>query len=88
MFYPSIASHSMNGILIFIGVLFVLFNFKKIRSLDAYHMLIVLLLFSITMGIHGISHLLLESEYQYVPLNLWKLPKKDMNCPCMKMHMK
>jgi hypothetical protein len=27
------------------------------------------------MGVHGLSHLFLEKEYNYVPFNLWKLPK-------------
>ena len=65
----------LNGLLIFIAVIYVLFNLPKIQTLDTYNVLIVILLFSIAMGVHGLSHLFLEKEYNYVPFNLWKLPQ-------------
>lgn len=75
MYYPSIMAHMLNGLLIFIAVIYVLFNLPKIQTLDTYNVLIVILLFSIAMGVHGLSHLFLEKEYNYVPFNLWKLPQ-------------
>ena len=75
MYYPSIMAHMLNGLLIFIAVIYVLFNLPKIQTLDTYNVLLVILLFSIAMGVHGLSHLFLEKEYNYVPFNLWKLPK-------------
>jgi hypothetical protein len=74
MYYPSIMAHILNGLLLFAAVVYVLFNFQKTQSLDTYNVLIVILLFSIAMGVHGLSHLFLEKEYNYVPFNLWKLP--------------
>lgn len=75
MYYPSIMAHMLNGLLLFTAVVYVLFNLPKIQTLDTYNVLIVILLFSIAMGVHGLSHLFLEKEYNYVPFNLWKLPK-------------
>ena len=75
MYYPSIMAHMLNGLLIFIAVIYVLFNLPKIQTLDTYNVLLVILLFSIAMGVHGLSHLFLEKEYNYVPFNLWKLPQ-------------
>lgn len=75
MYYPSIMAHMLNGLLLFTAVVYVLFNLPKIQTLDTYNVLIVILLFSIAMGVHGLSHLFLEKEYNYVPFNLWKLPQ-------------
>ena len=75
MYYPSIMAHMLNGLLLFTAVVYVLFNFQNAQSLDTYNVLIVILLFSIAMGVHGLSHLFLEKEYNYVPFNLWKLPQ-------------
>jgi hypothetical protein len=75
MYYPSIMAHMLNGLLLFTAVVYVLFNLPKIQTLDTYNVLLVILLFSIAMGVHGLSHLFLEKEYNYVPFNLWKLPK-------------
>ena len=75
MYYPSIMAHMLNGLLLFTAVVYVLFNFQKTQSLDTYNTLVVILLFSISMGVHVLSHLVLEKEYNYVPFYLWKLPK-------------
>ena len=68
MSYPSMMAHMMNGALLFVCVLFVIAYYPKILSLDAYRQLILLLLFTLALGLHGISHLLLEKEYHYNPL--------------------
>lgn len=74
MYYPSIMAHMLNGLLLFTAVVYVLFHSQQTQSLDTYSALVVILLFSIAMGVHGLSHLFLEKEYDYVPFNLWKLP--------------
>ena len=66
--YPSILAHMMNGMLLFASVVFVIAYFPKLYALDAYRKLILLLLFTTALGLHGISHLLLEKEYHYNPL--------------------
>ena len=73
MFYPSIMGHILNGLLLFASLLFVVFYFKRLQTLDTYRILILLLVSSIAVGIHGISHAILEKEYGYFSLDLANL---------------
>jgi hypothetical protein len=74
--YPSILSHTAGGGLMVLSVLFAIYNFSKLRSLDTFKILLLLLMFSLVVSVHGLSHLGLESEYQYTPFNLWKFSGK------------
>lgn len=86
MVYPSILSHLASGAVLFASVVFGILYFSKLRSLDTYRMFVLLFLFSLVLAVHGISHLLLEKEYHYIPFHLWKLPSptNPTECPCMK----
>ncbi len=85
MRYPSIMAHEFGGLIVMAAVVYAVINISNIQKLDIYHTLVLILLFSMVMALHGVSHLLLEKEYNYVPLNLWQLPKrKAIICPCMK----
>jgi len=70
MIIPSILAHILNGLLILLIVIFGAVNFKKLYTLDTYHILILLLLFAILVGIHGISHRGLETTYGWSPLKI------------------
>lgn len=72
MVYPSLISHIFNGVLLFTGLIFIVLNFSKIRSFETYRILIILLIASIAIGVHGISHLLLEKTYGYNPLDIYR----------------
>jgi uncharacterized membrane protein YfcA len=67
MFFPSMIASAISGILIFIA--FLLFFKKNKDKQDKQEkqgkQQIILLLFSIAIGIHGISHLGLEYIYHY-----------------------
>jgi hypothetical protein len=85
MFYPSIAAHAIGGFFLFIAIVYILIHSAKLQALDTYRILVLILLFSIVITLHGVSHVLLEKEYNFVPWNLWELPKKaHVECPCMK----
>lgn len=85
MRYPSIMAHEFGGLVVMAVVVYAVINISNIQKLDIYHTLVLILLFSLVMALHGVSHLLLEKEYNYVPLNLWQLPKRKVKgCPCMK----
>jgi phosphoglycerol transferase MdoB-like AlkP superfamily enzyme len=73
MIYPSIMAHILNGLLLFASLLFVVFYFKRIQTVDTYRILILLIISSIAVGIHGISHAILEKEYNFFPLDLANL---------------
>ena len=65
---PSIYSHAISGLLIFIVFISIILNFTLLRNMDIYKRMIILLLLSISLGIHGLSHLGLEQVYNYNPL--------------------
>ena len=85
MIHPSIIVHLFSGAVLVISVIAILFYFSKIQSFDIYRMLVLLLLLSVAIGTHGISHVLLEKEYNYDPFNLSKINSmQNMECPCMR----
>lgn len=67
---PSFYAHVLNGILLFIALIVLFKNYSKINKIDTYKIVILLLLFSIGIGIHGISHQGLEKNYNFNPLNI------------------
>jgi len=75
MFYPSIAAHAIGGFFLLIAIVYTLIHSAKLQALDTYRILILILLFSIVVTVHGVSHVLLEKEYNFVPWTLWKLPR-------------
>ena len=71
--YPSLYAHILNGILLLSAVVLLFANYSQIKkhtSEDSYKTVLLVLLFSIGVGIHGISHLGLERIYNYNPLSM------------------
>jgi hypothetical protein len=64
---PSVYAHILNGLLLFAGVVYVVLN---VRARDPYQILVLILLFSMAAGIHGLSHMGLEYIYGYNPLSV------------------
>ena len=67
---PSFYANGMNGLLLFIALIIIVLNYSKFTRLEAYpgSTLYLILLLSIAVGIHGISHLGLERIYGYNPI--------------------
>ena len=65
---PSFYAHIVNAI--FLLVAFILFykNFSEIMKTKPDKLIIIMLLFSLAIGVHGLSHLGLESVYGYNPM--------------------
>jgi hypothetical protein len=79
MFYPSIAAHIVQGLLLLVSIVAIALN---VKALDAYRGLVILLLVTICVGVHGISHLGLEKEYRFM---VWgECPHMKGECPCMR----
>lgn len=66
---PSMYAHAMNGLLILTALIMLYTSYQKISNLEPYKRIILVLLFSITIGLHGISHLGLEKVYGYNPIS-------------------
>ncbi len=64
---PSFYSHVLTGIILLFVIIIIIFNYKKI-NMTFYQKIILLLLITIIIGIHGLSHLLLEVHYHFNPL--------------------
>ena len=65
---PSFYAHVANGILVFAAIIYLYCNYNTIKFVDYYKKLVLLLLFSIAFGIHGLSHLGLEYVYNFNPM--------------------
>ena len=64
---PSMMAHALNGLLMFAAVVVAYMNFRVLYKLDPYKKVMILLVFSVAMGIHAISHLGLEFVYGLNP---------------------
>jgi hypothetical protein len=65
---PSFYAHVINGILLLAAFIILLQNYSSFKNLDKYRLIIIVLLFSIAAGVHGLSHLGMEKIYGYNPL--------------------
>ena len=63
---PSFYAHVLNALLMLVAVMLLV---KHYRALRPYETIVVALLFSIGIGVHGLSHLGLETAYGFNPLN-------------------
>jgi hypothetical protein len=77
MIPPSILSHGFGGAILIIIFVSVAVFYSKLQNLDIYRGLILLSLFSIVVTLHGISHLGLEREYNYIPFYSWNTSMKN-----------
>jgi len=68
---PSIYSHTISGGFLLMGAIYLVMYFSKITK-DPYHVLVLILLFSIAVGVHGLSHVALETAYDYTPASILK----------------
>jgi hypothetical protein len=66
---PSFYAHVFNGLFLFAALIIFIMHFKTFTSLKPYELIKLLLLLSLVAGIHSISHLGLESVYNYNPLS-------------------
>lgn len=67
---PSFYAHVINGILMLIAIILLYRNYYVVKRLEPYKQILLVLLFSMAIGIHGLTHLGLETVYGYNPLQL------------------
>jgi hypothetical protein len=63
---PSFYAHIMNSLLLLFSFIFIYRNYSKIRNVEPYKLITIILLLSLAVGIHGLSHLGLETSYDYL----------------------
>jgi len=59
---PSIYAHVLSGALVFTAMIFVFWNIAILQDIDLYKKLVLMLLISISIGIHCLSHFGLENR--------------------------
>ncbi len=64
----SFYAHTANIILLVIALIILYKNYARILKLEPYKQIGLVLLFSISIGIHSLSHLELEKTYSYNPM--------------------
>jgi len=79
---PSVYAHILSGVILAIGAIFSVAYFSKLTS-DPYKVLVLILIFSLALGVHGISHMGLEYLYGYNPYSQKTIESwHPYNCPC------
>ena len=64
---PSFYAHVLSSLLLLAIFIVIVRNYHSV-NLSTYELLVILLLLSITTGIHSLSHLALEKAYNFNPL--------------------
>jgi hypothetical protein len=67
---PSFFCLVINGFLLFILLLMVIFNFRSLIKADYIKLLPIIGTVAIAIGMHGLLHLGLEQAYNYNPIYL------------------
>ena len=66
---PSFYAHAINGFTILFALLLIFTNFTSIKKMDIYRIITLVFLFGLLIGIHGLLHLGLETQYNYNPID-------------------
>lgn len=66
---PSFYSHIINGVFLFIAFILLYKDYSKIIHLEPYKLISLMLFLSMSIGIHGLTHLGLEKVYGYNPMS-------------------
>jgi hypothetical protein len=61
----------LNGGLLFLAFILTVINYRIISRLPILQMIALGLIFSIAVGVHGLSHSRLEQAYGYNPLKIF-----------------
>jgi len=67
---PSIMAHTLNGGFLLLALAIVFMNFNSLSRLSPSQLLKLVLIASIAVGVHALSHASAERNYGYNP---WKL---------------
>jgi hypothetical protein len=82
MISPSILAHTLNGALFILAFILIYSYYSSINKLSS---IIIVLLLSIAVGVHGLSHLGLEYVYGYSPYSIFKTEGFQGGCPMMRL---
>ncbi len=67
---PSFFTHIISGVMLLFAAIILYKNYYIIKNIDKYRLIMIILIFSIAIGIHGLSHLGMEIVYGYYPFKI------------------
>lgn len=67
---PSFYMNVTNGILLLLAIYILVVNFSEIKTMESYKIIVLVLLFSTVVGIHGLLHLGMEKSDNTLPISL------------------
>lgn len=67
-FIPSFYALVINGFFLLITIILLYKNYSKISRIEPYKSIVLIILLSYSIGLHGILHLGLEKTYDYNPI--------------------
>jgi hypothetical protein len=62
---PSFFAHILNALFLVVAVYLVYIHYSQLSKADPWKLVVLVLLFGIIVGVHGISHLGLEQTYGF-----------------------
>jgi len=65
---PSFYAHIINGLLLLTAFVVLSRNYKTLRDAEPYKLVMLILVLSLAIGLHGLSHMGLEKIYNYNPI--------------------
>lgn len=68
LYKPAFYAHILSSIAMFIAIVLIVINYKKLLKLDALELIKIFALIAIAISAHGQGHATLEKEYGYDPL--------------------
>ena len=68
---PSFYAHILNGLLLLVAFIMLYRNYSKLTNLEPFKLIVLTLLFSLGVGVHGMSHLGMEQNYNYNPVKYY-----------------
>lgn len=68
MLSPSFLALVLNGILILISLLYIIYSYNSGVKFDPYQTIVLLFMFTLVISVHGLLHAQMEKLYGYNPL--------------------
>ena len=67
---PSLYAHTLHAVLVLVAFILLIMNYSQVMKLGVYEKITLSLLFSGVFGIHGLSHIALDSVYGFNPMKI------------------
>ena len=65
---PSYYAGAINGFTAFVALILIFSNYSSLKKMDPFRIIILVILFGLLIGMHGLMHLGLENSYNYNPM--------------------